>query len=47
MKKVLVICALIMMMFNVCSCTPDPVLETFETEGTVGEDSTGEDDPDN
>jgi len=35
------------MMFNVFSCSVDPVSETFETEGTVGEDSTGEDDPDN
>lgn len=45
MKKVLVICALVIVMFNLSSCSVDPVIETYEIEGTVGENGSSEEEP--
>lgn len=46
MKKVILACAIIVMMFNLSSCSVDPVKEELDTiEGTVGENENGNEDP--
>jgi hypothetical protein len=46
MKKVLIICAIILIGLNFTSCTKLPILETSEVTATGGEEDNGNEDPD-
>ena len=46
MKKVILASAIIVMMFNLNSCSVDPISEELNTtEATVGENENGNEDP--